>query len=474
MPDPTVTIPTLPRRAPADLGVSSAGIAAFLDAIEASPDIELHSLMVLRHGQVLGEGWWAPYRPDGVHLLYSLSKSFTSTACGFAAAEGLLSLDDTVVSHFPELAELADHAWTRAITIGNLAAMATGHQLDTLDRAFRLSPRDLVRGFLMIPPDVEPGSVFAYNNGATYVLGAVVQRVSGQTLTEYLRPRLLDPLGIVDTFWDRHGSEREIGFSGLHLSTESIATFGQLYLDDGRWQGRQVLPEGWVAQASRLHTPNPAEPNPDWQQGYGYQFWRSRHGYRGDGAYGQFCLVLPEQDSVVVTTAQTENMQGILDAVWAHLLPAFDGAVSAEADVTLGQRLSGLALPVTPALLLPSDPSYAADGWVTAVGLAEHDQGGWTLTLLDHGQHFEVRCGDGEFLPTAVDAGPGRWLPVEGSGRWLDADTFVASLIVLQTPHRLEIRLQPQTCISTAVWHTVPLRTSSLLGLATEVPPAAR
>ena len=429
--------------------------------------------MVLRHGQVAAEGWWAPYGPDQVHLLYSLSKSFTSTACGFAAADGLLALDDTVISHFPELAEVADHPWTRTMTVGNLAAMATGHHLDTLDRAFRLSPSDLVRGFLMIPPDAEPGSVFAYNNGATYTLGAIVQRVTGQRLTDYLRPRLLDPLGIVDTFWDRYGQEREIGFSGLHLSTESIAKFGQLYLDDGRWQGRQLLPEGWVAEASRLHTPNPAEPNPDWQQGYGYQFWRSRHGFRGDGAYGQFCLVLPEQDAVVVTTAQTENMQGILDAAWAHLLPAFDGGGSADEDAALDRRLRELALPVSRATSPTSDPAYAGDRWVTATGVSDHDQGGWTLTLLDHDHQFEVRCGADEFLRTTVEAGPGRWLPLEGSGRWLDDDTFVASLIVLQTPHRLEIRFQPQTGVSTAVWQTVPLRTSSLLGLSTEVPPAA-
>ncbi len=124
-----------------------------------------------------------------------------------------------------------------------------------------------------------------------------------------------------------------------------MARFGQLYLDDGVWQGTRLLPAGWVAEATALHTPNPGEPHPDWQQGYGYQFWQSRHGYRGDGAYGQFCLVLPEQDAVVVTTAATENMQGILDAVWAELLPAFDGPGSAADDDRLAARLAALALP---------------------------------------------------------------------------------------------------------------------------------
>ncbi len=461
----------LARSTPADLGVASAGIAAFLKAVEAAPDIELHSVMMVRHGQVFAEAWWAPYRPDEVHLLYSLSKSFSSTAAGFAAADGLLSLTDTVVSHFPDLADVADHPWTQAITVGQLAAMATGHHLDTLERAFRLCPTDVVRGFLMVPPDAEPGSIFAYNNGATYVLAAIVQQVTGQRLTDYLRPRLFDPLGITDVFWDRRDTEREIGFSGLHLTTESIAKFGQLYLDDGRWQGQQLLPPGWVAEATRLHTPNPAEPNPDWQQGYGYQFWRSRHGYRGDGAYGQFCLVLPEQDAVVVTTAQTENMQGILDAAWAHLLPAFDGVTSTDDDQALNRRLGELALPVSPPLADAPDPAYAADDWVSAIGLAD-DQGGWTLTLSDHGRQFKVRCGAEQWTRTVVEVGDGRWLPIEGSGRWLDGDTFVASLIVLQTPHRLQVRWHPPSKRSTLTWQTVPLRTVSLLGLATEVEPA--
>ena len=136
-----------------------------------------------------------------------------------------------------------------------------------------------------------------------------------------------------------------------------MARFGQLYLDDGVWQGVRLLPAGWVAEATALHTPNPGEPHPDWQQGYGYQFWQSRHGYRGDGAYGQFCLVLPEQDAVVVTTAATENMQGILDAVWAELLPAFDGPGSAADDHRLAARLAALALPVLdPVSARPAGP----------------------------------------------------------------------------------------------------------------------
>ncbi len=458
----------LPRSTPAAQAVSSQQLEAFLDSLDAAPDITLHSLMVLRHGQVVAEGWWGPYQPDEIHLLYSLSKSFTSTACGFAVAEGLLSLDDTVVSHFPAHDAVALDPRTRSIRVRDLAAMATGHRLDTLQDAFQLSPDDIVRGMLMIEPEADRGTLFAYNNGATYTLGAIVQQVTGQSLTDYLRPRLFDPLGIEHTYWDRFGGEREIGFSGLHLTTESIAKFGQLYLSDGVWAGEQLLPTGWVAEATRIHTPNPDEPEVDWQQGYGFQFWRSRHGYRGDGAYGQFCVVLPEQDAVLVTTAETENMQGILDAAWTHLLPAFDGPTSDEHDRRLAARLSDLRLaPSDPADEWPVDPLRAGDSWVQAVGVTDQDHPGWTLSVLDHGQRYDVAVGDQAWSRTSVDAGGGLHLEIEASGGWRDTSTFVADLIMVRTPHRLRITYDTTKGTSNAQWHTVPLRTASLLGLAT-------
>ena len=186
---------------------------------------------------------------------------------------------------------------------------------------------------------VEPGSVFAYNNGATYALGAILQQRTGQSLTGYLQSRLFDPLGIPPPHWDTF-AERQMGYSGLHLTTEQLARFGLLYLQGGSWAGSNVLPPVWAAEATRAHTVTPDEPNPDWRRGYGYQFWRSRHGYRGDGAYGQFCQVLPEQDAIVVTTGDTEEMQAVLDAVWAHLVPAFGSGSAAGDDDRLAARLA--------------------------------------------------------------------------------------------------------------------------------------
>jgi CubicO group peptidase (beta-lactamase class C family) len=474
---------SLPRSTPAELGVAGSGVLAFLDAIAALPDIELHSLMVLRHGQVLAEGWWAPYGPSEIHLLYSLSKSFTSTALGLAVGEGRLSLDDSVLAHFSEFEADTTHPWSRGMTVRQLVAMATGHREDALERVRQLDPAEPVRGFLQVPPDQAPGTVFAYNNAATYVVGAIVQRLTGETLTDYLRPRLFEPLGIDQAYWDGDQTGRDLGFTGLHLTTEAVARFGQLYLDDGIWQGARLLPAGWVAEATALHTPNPGEPHPDWQQGYGYQFWQSRHGYRGDGAYGQFCLVLPEQDAVVVTTAATENMQGILDAVWAELLPAFHGPGSVADDQRLTARLTALALPVLDRAGQagraqdPGGSGGVPPGMDTAPGLEAHLEvvavaddagGGWALTVVEGGQRLVVRCGDQEWARTSVPVGDDRRLEVAASGLWVDPSTFSAELILVQTPHRLRVRLEPVSGRSAAQWVTgPPLRSPTLRGLAT-------
>jgi CubicO group peptidase (beta-lactamase class C family) len=185
----------LPRSLPADQQVDPAGVLAFLEAMESRSDIELHSFMLLRHGSVVAEGWWHPYTPERVHLLYSLSKSFTSTAAAFAAVEGLLDLDDTVVQHFPEFqAEITDPG-SRAMRVRHVASMASGHEREMHTEAVERDPREPVRGFLLIPPDRRPGSVFAYNQLCTYTLGSIVQRNAGMPLWHYLRPRLVRSAG---------------------------------------------------------------------------------------------------------------------------------------------------------------------------------------------------------------------------------------------------------------------------------------
>ena len=233
-------------------GRRSGGDPGLSRHLESAPDIEMHSLMIIRHGQVVAEGWWSPYLPEQPHLLYSLSKSFTSTAAAFAIAEGLLDLDATVLSYFPELdSEITDRR-SRSILVRHVAAMASGHLEETIERTMALDPVEPVRGFLLIPPDREPGSVFAYNQPCTYTLAAIVQRLTGQTLIEYLRPRLFDPLGIDQAGWQRDAAGRDLGYTGLHATTDAVARLGLLYLQRGVWNGQRLLSEEWVAEATRL------------------------------------------------------------------------------------------------------------------------------------------------------------------------------------------------------------------------------
>jgi CubicO group peptidase (beta-lactamase class C family) len=475
---------SLPRSAPADQQVDPAAILGFLDAVDEHPGVEMHSLMVVRHGRVVAEGWWTPYSAGRPQLLYSLSKSFTSTAAAFAQAEGLLGLDDTVVSHFAEFAADITDPRSRAIKVRHVAAMASGHTREMLGEALMRDPQEPVRGFLLIPPDREPGTVFAYSQPCTYTLASIIQRNAGMPLTEYLRPRLLDPLGIGPVGWHTFPPGRQQGFSGLHARTEDIAKLGLLYLQRGQWDGVQLIPAAWADQATSRQVGNPGEANPDWRQGYGFQFWMSRHGYRGDGAFGQFCVILPEQETVIVTTAWTLDMQAMLDAMWARLLPGL-GTVAAgagSAQDRLSARLAGLGLPACTAGASPagwgawtSGPFAVAAGpagtavsaagqvptSLTAVGVAPR-AGGWEISLIEPGNALTVPVGTGTWAVSENTDRHGAVIPVAASGGWAGGGTLRAEIIFLETPHRMDITCSLDGRAARAVWRHPPLTPSKL------------
>jgi len=341
----------LPRSAPETQGVSSAGVLEFIEAADGQIDA-LHSFMLVRHGQVVAEGWWAPYNAQTRHVLYSLSKSFTSTAVGLAVAEGKLSVDDEVLKFFPDEAPAEPPANLKAMRVSDLLRMSTGHQTEAPlwreDPAAPMPMATWVRKFLAHPVPFKPGTHFMYNSPATYMLSAIVQKVTGQSVLDYLKPRLLEPLGFENPSWISDPQGITVGAFGFFARTEEIARFGQLYLQRGVWHGRQLVPAAWVDQATSRQTSNGSSPKSDWDQGYGYQFWRSRHNsYRGDGAFGQYCLVLPEQDAVVAITGGVRDMQAVMNLVWDKLLPALRPATlpdDAQAAQQLERRLRGLAL----------------------------------------------------------------------------------------------------------------------------------
>jgi CubicO group peptidase (beta-lactamase class C family) len=437
----------LPRSTPSDQGVAASGVAAFIDALEAHPGIDPHSLMVVRHGAVVAEGWWAPYSPDRLHLLYSLSKTFMSTAVGFGVQEGLLSLDDPVADAFPEFRDELPEG-SRRILVRHALAMASGHDAEMVQVALATDPAEPVRGFLLHAPEHEPGSWFAYNQPANYTVAAILQRAAGTDLVSYLRPRLLDAIGAPPVSWQEHPAGRSLGFSGLHATTETIAALGLLHLRDGVWEGRQVLPEGWAAEVRTKRVETDREANPDWAQGYGYQVWMARHGYRGDGAYGQFCVILPEQDAVVAITSAEEDMQALLDAAWAHLLPAFgDAGEGAEADAALAERLRGLVLPPSSGLGAASGP--VPDRWAGGTLAAEAVVDG--VVLRDAAATLRLPVGRPGWTVVEDDDEP----PVAVSGGW-DADVLRLDLVFLESPHRLAVDLLPDGTLEHR-WSTTPL-----------------
>ncbi|MEZ6058198.1 MAG: serine hydrolase [Planctomycetaceae bacterium] len=331
----------LPRSSPEEQGVSSDGIRDFIQTADREINT-LHSVMIVRHGHVIAEGWWAPESADKPHILWSLSKSFTSTAVGLAIADGKLSLNDPVLKFFPDDAPSEPSANLKAMRVRDLLTMSTGHQ----DEA-KLGP-DLVwvKEFLAHPVPHKPGTHFRYNTPATYIQSAIVQKVTGQTVVDYLQPRLFEPLGIEQPKWDASPQGISIGGYGLYLKTEDIAKFGQLYLQKGKWNGKQLIPADWVEQATSKQVSNGSDPDRDWDQGYGFQFWRCRHNaFRGDGKDGQFCIVVPDEDLVIAITAHTGNMQAELNVVWDKLLPALQEKPlpkNPTAESSLRETLKGL------------------------------------------------------------------------------------------------------------------------------------
>ena len=280
-------------------------------------------------------------------MLYSLSKSFASTAIGLAIQEGLITIDDPVISFFPELAPEDPSQHLQAMRIRDLITMNTGHEQDA-SRRMMGHPKGWVAGFLSLEVEHKPGTIFVYNSGATYMLSAIIQKVTGMPVVEYLQSRLFDPLEIKAPTWESDPEGINVGGWGLSVTTLDIAKLGQLYLQKGNWKGEQILSEEWVNTATSLQTSNGSNPESDWDQGYGYQFWRCRYNnYRGDGAFGQYCIVMPEKDAVIAITAASNDMQGILNMVWEHLLPAMEDKPlpeNEEAQTELNTRLEKLAL----------------------------------------------------------------------------------------------------------------------------------
>lgn len=445
----------LKRSTPESQGVSSEAILEFIQEVEniRSGDMgqDFHSFMLLRHGFVIAEGWWQPYQSSSPHVLFSLSKSFTSTAIGFAVQKGLLTVEDNVVSYFPEECVSPSKNLSK-MKIKHLLSMNTGHIVDTTDFFFGREDGNWVKAFFGVPVEKEPGTHFLYNTGATYMLSVILQKITGEKLIDYLQTRLFNPLAITGASWETCPMGYNTGGFGLRVKTEDIAKFGQLYLDHGKLNGKVLLKEEWIMEATDSQSDNSANGPGDWGQGYGYQFWRCRNNaYRGDGAFGQYCIVMPEKDAVLAITGGMKDLQKPLEIVWDKLLPSFmEGTLPETTDYkTLCDKLSSLQylLPDgTEKAVIESelqDRTYCLESnqfHIEEITFSfETDR--MSIRMKEEGQIHELFAGRGKWTEGTFFFN-GNQEPIACTGGWKDDTTLVLKARLLEMPFAMNFDIR--------------------------------
>lgn len=394
---------------PEAVGIDPASVRGFNERLRAE-GIICHGYMLYRHGKLAASSIAAPYRMSDKRHVFSVSKSFTSTAIGIAVSEGLLTVEDRLIDIFPELLPEKVSENLADMRVKHILSMNTGHDTDTLGRV-ALSEPDWARRFLSLGVEHEPGTHYAYNSTATYMLSAIITRLTGMKLVDYLKTRFFDPLGISGVWWEESPDGVSDGGWGIHVSMEDMLKLGVLYLNKGVFGGRRILPESWVNDASSVvSVTSDIYDTADWKLGYGYQFWKCQHGgFRADGAFGQFSIVMPEKDAVAVIIAETPMTQRILDIFW-------DTIYASMSDRPLPERSCFIDTSCAPALDLPvvcgvdiSPVTYRLAENPFGLSSIGYEKVGSELILTvvgTSGQKIEIVCGGGKFEYNHYDSCP--------------------------------------------------------------------
>lgn len=318
----------------ADFGRYDAAFDQVFNDIASKGTNELHSLMVVRDGRKIYEKYSTGHDKDELHILWSASKTFTSLAIGFARQDGLLDVDDKVLGFFPDESPEKPSEYLQQMTIKDLLTMSSGFSRDYLAPIRSKSVKEGVRAILASPVVYEPGSKFKYNSSNTYLLSAIITKVTGRTTEDYLEDKLFRPLKIRKHIWEKSEEGLSCGGWGLFLQTESMAKAGLFMLQEGKWNGKQLLDPEWIREASSFKVVNydknaldqegkNNKDNSDWSQGYAYQIWICTHNaYRMAGAKCQFVIVIPDKNAVIVTTSQSSDGQGFLNSIWKNIYPS--------------------------------------------------------------------------------------------------------------------------------------------------------
>lgn len=338
----------LRRSTPESQGVRSEAIAEAFEKLK-DKGYDVHSLMILRHGQVIAEHWWAPYAPAYQHAMYSATKTFTGCAVGFAVQEGLLSVSDKVIKFFPDLLPTEMPLYLDELTVEHLLTMSCGHA----STRYAGSGAEQMRNFLATPFSSRPGTVFAYDVACSHVLSHILTRLTGISTYDYLKPRLFDKLGIENPIWEMDLDGVNMGNGGSHMRTADLAKLGQFLLNGGAWNGEQLLSKEWIKAQTTPHIfQRPelsAEENmkDDGGQGYGYQTWMGRHNsYRAIGGCNQLAMVIPEYDLVVASTGYVRDEAGFNQVFYDMLEGVKDKKLQPNKSFSLPSAISDYAYPL--------------------------------------------------------------------------------------------------------------------------------
>lgn len=472
-----------PRATPESQGIPSAAVSALVDRLQAEGDMA-HGYMLIRHGKVVAEGWWAPYGPEIPHALHSISKAFTSMAIGYAVEDRKMTLSDRVNWFFPEYVPSNQTQHAKELRVRDLMQMASGHKDDPLNHARATASENWAKSFYEVPVVNPPGLFFRYMTGNSCMLAQIHRKVTGAAdMIDYLRPRLFDKLDIADLTWERQPDGTVFGGGGFYLKAEDLAKVAQLLLQGGVWKGERLLPLWWVKQATSCQTPygqvmDPVlalhvgvkdatgahDPENDWQQGYGFQMWMGRHEtFRLCGAWGQIGVVMPSEDMVFVVNAggNGSNMLSV-NAFYDTILPALSARPLPEnptALAALRAKSSALAITLPVRAATPSAETLAAAG--RRYALAENKRGlsGVRLDLARGALEFEnafgrqtLLVGDGCWKTCSVSTGKPSAKPwksflkkaqlVGAAGAWTAPDTYRIEVCYLHHAQHLTLQLR--------------------------------
>jgi hypothetical protein len=392
-------IMAIPTDIPENHGLSSRSLIRFLERIEQFK-LQVNSFMLLQDGATTAQFWRTPYHRDCPQLIFSLSKSFTSIAAGIAWDQGLLDLTDPVISFFPDKVPSHISPNLARMTVHHLLSMNAGHDGNKYGAVTK--EQDWVKAFLAQEVEHQPGTHYRYSTPATYMISAIIERVTGRTMVDFLQPTLFVPLGIPKPSWETCPLGTTAGGMGLSLTTESVAKFGLMLLNKGKHEGRTIVSEKYVALATTEQSDNRAEAKPnriDTAQGYGYQFHMGRQEcYRGGGAFGQLCLVAPQQRIVIAATSAFPNgqlEQTLLDLIYEHILDPLAGQPLSPSVHTkeLNRMLSQMTCAPPNFLPIPKDAPNLND---RCYDISENPHGLQKIRFRAKGEqlHFELIYGD--------------------------------------------------------------------------------